>query len=169
MHRKRLFSLGALLPAMICPWAGCSGGSSSQPPQLQPASTSTALATSSGLLIYGDDNNFVRLDLFNDNDTRQVEFIKAQSPQASGYPTWGATNVGAASINAQVSVWLRIARRNVNGAEHYTAYSSNDGTTWIQGGTWVHQLGSNERICLYAGNRTGYTGTFHYVHVSTVQ
>src|SRR6185437_10217655 len=47
MHRKRLFALGVLLPAMICLLAGCSGGSSSQPPQSQPASTSTALATSS--------------------------------------------------------------------------------------------------------------------------
>ena len=121
-----------------------------------------------GLLIYGDDNDFVRLDLFNNNDTRQVEFIKAETAQATGYPTWGATNVGTASINSQVTVWLRIAKRNVDGQEHYTAYSSDDGTTWMQSGTWVHQLGSVAKICLYAGNRAGYTGTFHYVHVSTL-
>jgi arabinan endo-1,5-alpha-L-arabinosidase len=122
-----------------------------------------------GILIYGDDNNFVRLDLFNNNDTRQVEFIKAASAQATGYPTWGATNIGPASVNSQVSVWLRIAKRNVDEEEHYTAYSSDDGTTWVQGGTWVHQLGNAAKVCLYAGNRTGYTGTFHYVHVSTLQ
>lgn len=122
-----------------------------------------------GLLIYGDDNDFIRADLFNNNDTRQVEFIKAQVPQASGYPSWGATNLGAAAIDTEVTVWLRIVRRNVNGQEHYTAYSSNDGTTWTQGGTWVHSLGANEKICLYAGNHAGYIADFHYVHVSTLE
>jgi arabinan endo-1,5-alpha-L-arabinosidase len=121
-----------------------------------------------GLMIYGDDSDFVRLDLYNNNDTRQVEFIKAEKPQAAGYPTWGATNIGSAAINSQVTVWLRIVKRNVNGTEQYTAYSSNNGTSWVRGGTWVHQLGSAARICLYAGNRSGFTGTFHYVHVSTL-
>jgi arabinan endo-1,5-alpha-L-arabinosidase len=121
-----------------------------------------------GLIIYGDDQDFVRLDLYNNNDTRQVEFIKAQIPQSSGYPTWGATNVGPPAINNQVTAWLRIAVRNVNGTEQYTAYSSNDGTTWIQGGTWVHQLGNSRKICVYAGNRSGFRATFHYLHVSTL-
>ncbi|WP_348262387.1 family 43 glycosylhydrolase [Telmatobacter sp. DSM 110680] len=122
-----------------------------------------------GLLIYADDNNFVRADLYNNNDTRQVEFIKAETAQAAGYSTWGATNLGPASISTQVTVWLRIVKRNVDGEEHYTAFSSKDGVTWTRGGTWVHQLGSSEKICLYAGNRSGYVGTFHYVHVSTLQ
>ncbi|HUB51418.1 MAG TPA: family 43 glycosylhydrolase, partial [Terracidiphilus sp.] len=122
-----------------------------------------------GLLLYGDDNDFVRADLFNNNDTRQVEFIKAQVPQASGYPSWGATNLGAAAINTEVTVWLRIVRKNVNGQQIYTAYSSNDGTTWIEGGAWIHSLGSSEKICLYAGNQSGYVANFHYVHVSTLE
>jgi len=122
-----------------------------------------------GLLLYGDDNNFIRADLYNNNDTRQVEFIKAQTPQASGYPSWGATNLGTAAIGTQVTVWLRIARRTLNGQQSYTAYSSSDGATWIQGGTWVHSLGSTEKICLYAGNQAGYLANFHYVHVSTLE
>jgi arabinan endo-1,5-alpha-L-arabinosidase len=122
-----------------------------------------------GLIIYSDDRDFVRLDLYNNNDTRQVEFIKAEKQEASGYPTWGATNIGPPEVAAQVTAWLRIVKRNVDGAEHYNAYSSNDGTTWMRGGTWVHQLGSSSKICLYAGNRSGFTGTFHYVHVSTLQ
>ncbi len=122
-----------------------------------------------GLLLYGDDSDFIRADLFNDNDTRQVEFIKAQAPQASGYPSWGATNIGAPDLNTEVTVWLRIVRKNVNGQELYTAYSSNDGSTWIQSGTWVHSLGGNEKICLYAGNQAGYIANFHYVHVSTLE
>jgi arabinan endo-1,5-alpha-L-arabinosidase len=122
-----------------------------------------------GLILYGDDNNFVREDLYNNNDTRQVEFIKAQTAQAAGYPSWGATNVGPPAISTDVSVWMRISKRNVNGEEHYTAYSSNDGTTWTQSGTWVHTLGAAAKICLYAGNRSGYTASFDYVHVSTLQ
>jgi arabinan endo-1,5-alpha-L-arabinosidase len=122
-----------------------------------------------GLILYDDDNDFVRADLYNDNDTRQVEFIKAQAPQAAGYPSWGATNLGVAAIDAEVRVWLRIIRKSVNGKELYTAYSSNDGSTWIEGGTWMHALGSNEKICLYAGNQAGYVADFHYVHVSTLE
>ena len=121
-----------------------------------------------GLLLYKDDNNFIRLDLFNNNDTRQVELIKALVPQA-GYPSWGATNAGPPAISTDVSVWMRIVKRNVNGEEHYTAYSSNDGTTWTQSGTWVHTLGTSAKICLYAGNRSGFTASFDYVHVSTLQ
>ncbi len=121
-----------------------------------------------GLLLYKDDNEFIRMDLFNNNDTRQVEFIKALVPQA-GYPSWGATNAGPAAITTDVSVWMRIAKRNVNGEEHYTAYSSNDGTTWTQSGTWVHTLGASAKICLYAGNRSGFMASFDYVHVSTLQ
>jgi arabinan endo-1,5-alpha-L-arabinosidase len=122
-----------------------------------------------GLLIYGDDNNFIRADVYNNNDTRQVEFIKAETAQQPGYPSWGATNLGAASIDTQVTIWLRVVKRNVDSAEHYTAYSSDDGVTWIEGGTWIHSLGSAEKICLYAGNRSGFTATFHYVHVSTLE
>ena len=122
-----------------------------------------------GLLIYEDDNDFVRVDLYNNNDTRQVEFIKAEAAAGAGYPTWGATNLGSPAISTDVSAWMRIVKRNVNGAEHYTAYSSNDDLNWIEGGTWVHALGDAARICLYAGNRAGYTASFDYVHVSTLQ
>lgn len=122
-----------------------------------------------GLLLYGDDNNYVRLDAYSNSDTRQVEFIKAETPQGSGYPSWGATNLGPPDLTTQVNVWLRIVRRNVNGQQNYTAYSSGDGVNWTQSGTWVHQLGSAEKICLFAGNRSGYTADFHYVTVSTLQ
>ena len=68
---------------------------------------------------------------------RQVEFIKALTPQA-GYPSWGATNVGPPAITTDVNVWMRIVKRNVDGEKHYTAYSSNDGVTWTHSGTWIH-------------------------------
>lgn len=134
-----------------------------------PVSGTGADFAQAGLLIYGDDNDYLRLDLYSNNDTRQVEFIKAATPAAQGYPSWGATNLGAPAIGSDVNVWLRIVKRNVNGEEHYTAYSSNDNVNWIQGGVWVHHLGTGAKLCLYAGNRAGYTASFDYVHVSTLQ
>lgn len=50
-----------------------------------------------------------------------------------------------------------------------SAYANPLTLTWIQGGKWVHALGNEEKICLYAGNQAGFTAIFHYVHVSTVQ
>jgi arabinan endo-1,5-alpha-L-arabinosidase len=122
-----------------------------------------------GLLIYGDDNDYVRLDMYSNSDTRQIEFIKAKAAQASGYPTWGATDVGPPAITASVSAWLRIVKRNVNGEEHYTAYSSADDVNWTESGTWVHTLGSGAKICLFGGNLAGYMATFDSVHVSTLK
>jgi len=141
-----------------------------------PVSGDGANYPSAGMLIVPvngqtpDPNNFVRVDLYNDNDTRQVEFIKAQTAVVAGYPTYGATNQGPPALTTVATVALRLVKRNVNGEEHYTALSSNDGgVTWTQGGTWTHSLGSSADICIYAGNTTGYTAKFHYVHVSTLQ
>ena len=52
------------------------------------------------------------------------------------------TAIGAPTIATTVSAWLRIVKRDVNGQENYTAYSSADDVHWTQSGTWVHTLGS---------------------------
>jgi arabinan endo-1,5-alpha-L-arabinosidase len=117
-----------------------------------------------------DPNNFIRVDLYNNNDARQVEFIKVQTAAVAGYPTFGATNQGPPALSTVATVTMRLVKRNVNGEEHYTAYSSNDGgVTWSKSGTWIHSLGNAADICLYAGNTAGYTADFHYIHVSTLQ
>ncbi|HEY0794390.1 MAG TPA: family 43 glycosylhydrolase [Acidisarcina sp.] len=122
-----------------------------------------------GLLLYGDDYNYVRLDLYSKSDTRQIEFVKQETAEAAGYPTWGETSLGPPDGTTPFTAWLRVTKTNVNGEEHYTAYSSQDGSNWFQGGTWVHSLGASLKICLYAGNRGGYVANFDYVHVSTIQ
>jgi arabinan endo-1,5-alpha-L-arabinosidase len=123
-----------------------------------------------GLLLYADDADYLRLDLFSDSDTRQIEFIKAASPPASGYPTWGSTDLGPPAIaSGGIQTWLRIVKRTIDGTEAYTAYSSADGTNWVRGGTWTHHLGTAAKICLYAGNRSAFTATFDYIHVSTLK
>jgi arabinan endo-1,5-alpha-L-arabinosidase len=66
---------------------------------------------------------------------------------------------------AEETVWLRIARRTVGKEEHYTAYSSRDGTTWTRAGTWAHKLGPKARIGLVSMAGAGFTATFDYVRV----
>ncbi|HXN50050.1 MAG TPA: family 43 glycosylhydrolase [Bryobacteraceae bacterium] len=123
-----------------------------------------------GLLLYADDADYLRLDLFSNSDTRQIEFIKAETPPATGYPTWGSTDLGPPAIASRgIEAWLRIVKRTVDGLEAYTAYSSADGTNWVRGGTWTHHLGAAAKICLYAGNRSGFTAAFDYIHVSTLK
>ena len=123
------------------------------------------------MLLYADDADYLRMDLFSDSDTRQIEFVKAQTPAASGYLTWGSTDLGAPAIisGSGFVAWMRIVKRTVDGAETYTAYSSADGNTWLRGGTWTHTLGASAKICLFAGNRAGFTASFDYVRVSTLK
>jgi arabinan endo-1,5-alpha-L-arabinosidase len=134
-----------------------------------PTTGSNSNYAQAGLLIYGDDNDYVRLDVYSNSDTRQIEFINAETPLAPGYPAWGATDLGPPSLTTDVSAWLRIVKRNVNGQEHYTAYSSADDINWIESGTWVHPLGPAAKICLFAGNLAGYNTKFEYVRVMTLQ
>lgn len=134
-----------------------------------PITGSSSNYAQAGLLLYGDDNKYLRLDMYANSDTRQIEFINAETAQVSGYPTWGATALGPPALTTNVSAWLRLVKRNVDGQENYTAYNSADNVNWTKSGTWVHALGSGAKICLYAGNVSGYTATFDYVHVSTLQ
>ncbi len=123
-----------------------------------------------GLLLYGNDANYLRIDLYANSDTRQVEFIKGETPEAAGYPTWNATDLGpATSVAGQLSTWVRLVKRTIDGKETYTGYSSVDGSTWVRCGAWTHTLGSGASIGLYGGNRAGFAASFDYVHVSTLK
>jgi arabinan endo-1,5-alpha-L-arabinosidase len=115
-----------------------------------------------GLVIYGDDGNYVKLASVSIWNTRQTEFGKEQSPMPAGYPNYGNTVVGP------VGDWtyLRIVHRARGGVDYYTAYTSLDGRHWDKGGTWTHQLGSASKIGLISMGGAGFTSTFGYVHVS---
>jgi arabinan endo-1,5-alpha-L-arabinosidase len=113
------------------------------------------------LVIYGDDQNNIKLNVFADYNTRQVEFGKQAGPVPQGYPTYGSGLVGPPGADT----WLRILVEPRNGYELYTAYSSNDGTHWSRGGTWTHQLGETARIGLVAQNLAGFLVDFDYVRV----
>jgi arabinan endo-1,5-alpha-L-arabinosidase len=117
-----------------------------------------------GLLIYGDDGNYVKLASVSIWNTRQTEFGKEQSPQPAGYPNYGNTVVGP------VADWtyLRIVHRSRHGLDYYTAYTSLDGRHWDHGGTWTHKFGSAARIGLISMGGSGFTSTFAYVHVTAL-
>jgi arabinan endo-1,5-alpha-L-arabinosidase len=114
-----------------------------------------------GLVIYGDDDNFIKLVEVSIWETRQTEFAKELFPVPDGYPRYGNTVVGAPGE----WVYLRIVKQNRAGEEHYTAYTSTDGEHWVRGGTWTHELGSDSYIGLVSMGGSGFTANFDYVHV----
>ena len=117
-----------------------------------------------GLVIYGDDGNYVKLASVSIFDTRQTEFGNNVTPQPTGYPTYGNTVVGP------VGTWtyLRIVHQRRQGEDSYTAYTSLDGRRWDHGGTWDHDLGAAPRIGLISMGGTGFTSRFGYVRVSAL-
>jgi len=117
--------------------------------------------TQAGLVIYGDDDNFIKLVEVSIWETRQTEFAKEVFPVPEGYPRYGNTVVGPPGE----WVYLRIAHQIVAGEEHYTAYTSMDGVTWVRGGTWTHELGNDAQIGLVSMGGSGFTATFDYLRV----
>ncbi|HET9221836.1 MAG TPA: family 43 glycosylhydrolase, partial [Roseiflexaceae bacterium] len=114
-----------------------------------------------GVLIYGDDDNYLRLMHVSIWETRQTEFAKEFIDPFSGRAHFGGTLVGPPAE----TTWLRIAKRTRGGEEHYTAYTSRDGQHWIRGGTWTHNLGQGARIGLASMGGSGFTAKFDYVRV----
>lgn len=115
-----------------------------------------------GIVLHSDEDNYVKLAHFSNWETRQIAFAKeVGSDVPVGYPRYGETFGGP----ADETVWLRIARRIVGQEEHFTAYSSRNGTSWSRAGTWTHKLGTGARIGLVSLAGGGFTATFDYVHV----
>lgn len=119
-----------------------------------------------GLVIYGDDDNFVKLVHFSLWFTRQIEFAKEMFPVLDGYPRYGNTVAGPPGEDT----WLRIVARVENGQEEtYTAYTSLNGKDWYRNGTWTHNLGKNAKIGLVAMARPlenpEFSSHFDYVRV----
>src|SRR5205085_5472593 len=113
-----------------------------------------------GLVIYGDDDNFIKLAHVSIFETRQTEFAKELKPVPPGFPRYGNTVVGPPGDWTQ----LRVAvHRSQGGEELYTAYTSRDGSVWVRGGTWTHQLGQSARIGLVSMGGSGFTSLFDYV------
>ncbi len=115
-----------------------------------------------GLVIHSDEDNYVKLVQLSIWDTRQVAFAKEVGPGGPArYPRYGETAGGPATE----TLWLRVAKRTVGLEEHFTAYSSRDGSYWSRAGTWTHRLGTGARIGLVSQSGGGFVATFDYVRV----
>jgi arabinan endo-1,5-alpha-L-arabinosidase len=115
-----------------------------------------------GLVIYGDDDNFIKLTHVSIWETRQTEFAKELAPVPEGYPRYGNTVVGPPSL----TTWLRVIKQTVNGVEYYRAYTKREGGTWVRGGVWTHKLGASAKIGLVSMGGSGFTANFDYVRVN---
>jgi len=124
-----------------------------------------------GLVLYGGDDNFIKLTTTAMWETRQTEFTKELAPVPAGWGRQGNTVVGPPSEDW---TYLRIAVERLTGEARraaggdttaYTAYTSQNGVDWVRGGTWTHSL-SNPRISLVAmGGGGDFTAEFDHVRV----
>ena len=117
-----------------------------------------------GLVVYGDDGNYLKLVHLSREQTRQVIFTKAIDPVPPRYAREGGMVVGSAGAET----YLRIVKRIHAGEGTYTAFSSRDGVEWTQGGTWTDALGQDARIGLVAMGGVGFTANFDYIRVYTL-
>ncbi len=135
-----------------------------------------------GLMVYGDEDAYVKLTNTSIWNTRQTEWAKEIPAESAptGWARYGNTVVGPPS---EEWTYLRIAVERLTGAERkaaggdtesYTAYTSQDGATWVRGGTWTHSLGRDARIGLAALGQQEttageFTAEFDYVRVYSLR
>ncbi|GGJ33246.1 family 43 glycosylhydrolase [Deinococcus roseus] len=128
--------------------------------------------TQAGLVIFSNDNNFVKLVQFSLWETRQVEFAKEVGAVPDGFPRYGNLVLGPPA-RADQYTYLRIVKHTENGHDLYTGYTSLDGVKWNRGGTWEHNLGANARIGLVSmGTQDGgqqFKANFDYVRIYTLK
>jgi arabinan endo-1,5-alpha-L-arabinosidase len=117
--------------------------------------------TQAGVVVYDNDDNFVKLAHVSIWETRQTEFAKELAPVPAGFPRYGNTVVGAPGDWTS----LRIVRCDGRSEERYRAYTRRDGGEWVRGGTWTHTLGSDARIGLVSMGGAGFTAEFDHVRV----
>ncbi len=124
-----------------------------------------------GLVIYGDDDRFIKLAHFSLWETRQTEFAKEVS--TAGGPRYGNTVVGPPATTTYLRVVVERLTESASQAaggdtERYTAYTSRDGVAWVRGGAWTHSLGASARIGLVSMAGAGSIANFDYVRTYTL-
>ena len=117
-----------------------------------------------GLVVYDDDDDFLRFTAVAIWNTRTTEFGKEQV--YAGRPSYGSMLVAPPAD----TTWLRLSHRlNAAGEHVYRAAVSTDGTTWIWGGSWTLPAGSTPRIGLVSHganpNDAPATARFDYFRV----
>ena len=135
-----------------------------------------------GLVVYGDDDNFIKLVNASIWETRQTEFAKELNPvPGPGYSRYGNTVVGPPSEYSEDTwTYLRIVVEHLDedeqevaggDTERYTSYTSQDGETWVRGGAWTHSLGDARigLVSMAAPAPDTYTSEFDYFRVFSLE
>lgn len=116
-----------------------------------------------GLIVYVDDDHFLRLSHVAIWNTRQTEFGK-EMPFADGL-SFGGMLVGPPAD----TTWLRLSHRidPDNGEHEYRAATSRNGEDWIRGGVWTLPADAEPRIGLvsHGGDTPQATSEFDYFRV----
>jgi arabinan endo-1,5-alpha-L-arabinosidase len=113
-----------------------------------------------GMVVYQDDDNFLKLAHVSIWETRQTEWAKEEAPVPNGYPRYGNTVVTAPGE----WTWFRIAHWETDGIGYYEAFVSRDGVHWNRGGVWTHDLQSPSLGLISMGG-SGFTADFDYVRI----
>lgn len=113
-----------------------------------------------GLLAYTDDGHYIKLGVTSIWETRQTEFGKRSEP---GNPAYGNTVGGPVGEET----FLRLVREHSDTENLYTAFTSLDGLSWDEAGTWTTPLEEAvaPRIALFSMAGAGFTTSFDYVRV----
>jgi arabinan endo-1,5-alpha-L-arabinosidase len=117
-----------------------------------------------GVVVYDDDDNFLKLAHVSIWETRQTEWAKEEAPVPGGYPRYGNTVVTAPGD----WTYFRIARRERRDDVLYQAFVSRDGTHWNRGGVWTHEL-ADPSIGLVSMGGSGFTADFDYLRIYSLE
>jgi arabinan endo-1,5-alpha-L-arabinosidase len=121
-----------------------------------------------GLVIYVNNDQFLRYDHVAAGTTRFLEFGKVTVQ--NGVRSWGAAIIGPPAT----TTWLRITHTtNSAGEGLYRAGSSRDGRHWIWGAVWTLPAGSHPQIGLISQGSNAATDAqygkanaqFDYFHI----
>jgi arabinan endo-1,5-alpha-L-arabinosidase len=113
-----------------------------------------------GVVIYQDDDNYIKLAPVSIWDTRQTLFAKETTIE----PRYAEMYVGPPGS----WTYLRIYKTNIGSEELYRAYTSTNGKTWYRGGVWTATFGASAKIGLVSQGGAA-LNKFKYVHVYKVK
>lgn len=118
-----------------------------------------------GLVLYDNDDQYLKLVHASIWETRQTEWAKEVPPGAPEFPRYGNGVVGPPGDTTR----LRVVVERLPGPDRYTAFTRSDGDPWVRGGVWRHDLGEDARIGLVSMGGEGYTARFLEVRTSRLQ
>ncbi|MGN6612452.1 MAG: family 43 glycosylhydrolase, partial [Angustibacter sp.] len=111
-----------------------------------------------GLVVYVDDDLFVRLSHVAIWNTRQTEFGK-EMPYA-GRLSYGGTIVGPPDTTTELRITHHVDA--ATGEHLLRAWSRRPGDPWVRGGVWTLPAGSQLRVGLVSHGGAGATNDFDY-------